>query len=341
MKALVKTGVGYENVSVMDVQEPLVKSGQVKIKVHATGICGTDLHIVKDEYLCEYPVIMGHEYSGEICELGENVSGFHIGDRVVSITAIDTCGSCTYCNQGLLMLCDNRKSIGSGVNGAFSEYIVIPHEHVYKIPENISMDEAALCEPLACVVRSVIEIASVNAGDTIFISGPGTIGQLVAQLAKVSGAIVVISGLKKDKERLELALKLGSDHIVFADESNSNDIVNSLTDGNGFDLAFECAGNEYSSQTCLEVLKKTGQYMQVGLFGKKIMFDHDLALKKEVSIKNSYASEKTSWERALKLLSNNQINMKPLISAKFPLEKWKDGFQKAFNGEGFKILIKP
>lgn len=341
MKALVKEGPGENGVTLKCVAEPRVKAGQVKIKVHAAGICGTDLHIVKDEYKSNYPVILGHEYSGIIEEVGDDVTALQAGDKVVSLTAAVTCGHCQYCYAGLLMLCDQRQSIGSGVNGAMTEYLIVPAHLVFKLPEGVSLDEAALCEPLACVVRAVIERATVKAGDYVLVSGPGAIGNLTMQVAIASGGKVVVTGTAADKSRLELASQLGAVATIIVDQEDVNQRVQEVTHGNGFDVAFECAGAAASAQSCLQLLKKAGLFVQVALYGKKIEFDHDLALVKEISITNSFASERTSWEKTLCLLQNKQVNVVPLISAKFPLAQWEEAFEMAIKKEGYKILLIP
>jgi L-iditol 2-dehydrogenase len=341
MKSLQKLGKGPDCVGIREVPEPKPATGQLKIRVHAAGICGTDIHIVKDEYPSNFPVIMGHEYSGIVDEVGSDVRDFKPGDRVVSLTAVVTCGNCTYCHEGLLMLCEKRLSIGSGVNGAMAEYVIVPSNLAFKIPEEVSLDEAALCEPLACVVRSVIERATVKAGDYVLVSGPGTMGLLTMQVAIASGGRVVVAGTSVDKERLQLAAELGATATIVVNEEDSQIKTSEITNGCGFDVAFECAGAAPSANTCLQLLKKTGLYVQVGLFGQKIEFDFDLALKKEIPMTNSFASERTSWERALRLLSFKQVNVNPLISAKLPLEEWKRGFEMAINKEGYKILLRP
>lgn len=334
-----KKGPGLENINLEEIKTPVIGAGDIKVKVHATGICGTDLHILKDEYPVDYPVVMGHEYSGEVVEVGEHISTFEVGDRVVSHTAVITCGSCHYCKQGLLMLCEERKSIGSGVNGAFAEYLKIPANLAYKVPEGISLDEAALSEPLACIVRSVIERATVKAGDDVLVSGPGTIGLLTLQVVLASGGNVVVMGTSKDRARLKLAKDLGAKDIVVVDDpKNKNKLAN--MEGK-FDVAFECSGAAPSADNCLQLLKKTGLYVQVGLYGKKIPFDHDLALMKEINITNSYASEPSSWVRTLQLLKSGQVNVRPLISNKLSLEEWKKGFEIVENKEGYKVLLVP
>ena len=340
MKALVKYGPGSNGMSVQEVPEPIPQTGEIKIRVIAAGICGTDIHIMSDEYPYNPPVIMGHEYVGVVTELGSGVTGFKVGDNVVSLTAVKTCGSCRYCRDGLLMLCKDRLSIGSGVNGAFAEYLTVPARLAFKVPEEVvTVEEVAACEPLACVVRSVVERASVKAGDIVLVSGPGTIGLMALQLAKVQGGYVIVSGTLQDEKRLELARELGADITV----SNPEELLGTIKAINpyGVDVAFECAGAAGSADLCIKSLRKQGLYSQVGLFGKVIPIDMDLFLTKEVLITNSFATEASSWEIALRLLKNNQIKLGSLISAKIPLANWKDAFDMMLQKQGYKILLIP
>lgn len=341
MKALLKKSQGLEGVALEEIQEPTIKVNEIKVKVHAAGICGTDLHIIHDEYPYSPPVAMGHEYSGTITEIGPGVEGFQVGDRVVSLTAVVTCGSCHYCNQGLLMLCDQRKSIGSGVHGAFAEFIVVPAKSAYKIPESVSLDEAALTEPLACAVRCIMERGRVNSGEFVLISGPGTIGLLAMQVVKANGGNAIIIGTSRDKERLTLALELGAMAVVNVEEENAEKRLMNLTKHQGFDVAIECAGVSISLNNCINLLRKQGLLIQMGLFGKKIEFDSDLALMKELNYANGFATEPTSWEIALRLLEYKHVDVSPLISHKLPIDEWKEAIRLAEQKAGYKTLLLP
>jgi len=340
MKALVKFKTGPNSVMLQDVPEPTPKSGELKIKILAAGLCGTDIHTMNDEYSSRPPVIMGHEYVGIVDSLGEGVKGFGKGDYVVSMTAGKTCGTCRYCRQGFLMMCEGRLSIGSGMNGAFAEYMTISADLAFKVPDEIENKEAlAICEPLACVVRSVNERATVKAGDVVLITGPGAIGLLTLQLAKVRGAYVIMSGTPQDEHRLELAKKMGADRVAVDAESLKN-IIKQVSPI-GVDVAFECSGAAPAAKICLESLRKQGLYSQVGLFGKEIQIDMDKFLYKEIQITNSLATTRTSWETALRLLKNKQVNLAPLISSKVPLEKWTEGFDLFMSKKAYKVLLIP
>ncbi|WP_416435123.1 zinc-dependent alcohol dehydrogenase [Priestia megaterium] len=341
MKALLKKGKGSDGISLERIEEPIVKANQIKVEIYAAGICGTDIHIIHDKYPSILPVVMGHEYSGIIVEVGEEVENFQVGDRVVSLTATITCGKCSYCNQGLSMLCDQRKSIGSGVHGAFAEYMVVPAKLVYKIPENITLDEAILTEPLACAVRCIMERGCVNAGDFVLISGPGTIGMLALQVAKANGGNVVVVGTSEDSDRLGLALELGAMAVVNIEEENAEKRLMAITQNKGFDVAIECAGVSLSVNNCISLLRKQGMLIQMGLFGDEIKFDSDLAIMKEINLTNGFATEPTSLERALRLLEFRHVDVSPLISNKVPIEDWKKAIHLAEQKVGYKTLIFP
>ena len=193
MKALVKTKLGPDCMRYMEMQEPRPAEDEIKVRVYACGICGTDIHLMHDEYPSKPPIITGHEFSGVVVETGKNVTDFQVGDRVVTLTAIETCEECEYCRQGLRMLCPERKSVGSGINGGFAEFVILPARHAFHIPEGVSLRTAALCEPLACVVRGVCERTSITAGDYVLVAGAGVMAQLTAQVVMANGGNVIMT----------------------------------------------------------------------------------------------------------------------------------------------------
>lgn len=343
MRALVKTIAGPGGVELKDVPEPGPGDDDVKIKIYACGICGSDIHILHGMYPTNPPLILGHECSGTIAEMGKNVKGFDVGDRVVVQTSVETCGECEWCRQGLRMLCPERKSIGSGRDGAFTEYMVVPARHVFHLPENVSLTTAALCEPLACVVRTVCERTQLHAGDYALVSGAGVMGQLAAQVAHANGATVIMTGLEADEaERFPMARKLGAvAATVRVDQEGALEKIAALTGGMGPHVVYECAGAAAAANFCLQALRKTGTYAQIAIPGKPIPMDMDLALYKEIILTNSYASERTSWLQSLSLLKHDLVNIAPLASAVLPLEQWEEGCRRTMDKEGFKILLMP
>ena len=341
MKALVKTKLGPDCMAYLDRPEPIPGPDDLKVKVFACGICGTDIHLMHDEYPSNPPIITGHEYPGVVPEAGANVTDFRPGDRIATLTAVDTCEECECCRQVLRMLCPERKIVGSGCDGGFAEYVVIPAKHAFRLPDSVSLKTAALCEPLACVCRSVCERTTIKAGDFVLVAGAGVMGQLTAQVVMANGGVVIMTGLQNDKERFAMAKDLGVFETVYVDEGDPLARIQALTGGMGVQVAFECSGAAASAKFCLDALMKTGQYTQVAIPGKPIPFDMDLALYKEITISNSYASERTSWLIALRLLEKKLIRIDPLASAVLPLSEWEEGFRRTIEKTGFKILLMP
>ncbi len=341
MKAVVKTKKGIGNIEVLDMPEPKVGPGQVKIRVRAAGICGTDLHIYYDEFPNRPPVILGHEFSGVVAEVGEGVNWLSPGDRVVAQTSAVTCGRCRYCLTGSIAMCRERRGIGFGVNGAFTKYIVVPHQIVHKIPEEVDDLSAAMTEPASVAVHSAIERVPVAAGDTVLVSGVGTIGLLILQVAKAQGATVLVAGTSQDKARLELARSLGADHII---NVNAQDVVNvalDLTGGEGVDIAFECAGAPQSYNACLKALRRQGALGMVGLYGKTFDAENELIPMKELQVIGIYGHIWVTWGRALSLMAKGMIKTRPLISAVLPITRWEEGFRQLEAKEGVKYLLQP
>ena len=341
MKALRKLHAGAGGVQLCDVSIPEPAADEIRIKVAYVGVCGTDMHIIDDEYDANMPVTMGHEYSGFVDAVGEDVTEYEIGDRVISMTVGYACGKCKCCRQGNELKCPERKSIGSGMDGAMAEYVVVKADRAFHIPEGVPLKIAALSEPVSTVARSVIEVSDIRASDYVYVSGPGVMGQMVAQLAKLSGAHVTVGGTNMDGERLALAKKLGADVIVDVTQCDIEKKALEITRGDGFDVVFECAGVRPSADTCLKVLRKMGQYVQVCLFGKSIPFDMDAALIGEKHIVNSFAADRSSFEVTLRLLDQNRLKLEDFITKIYPLEQWEQAVEDTRNKIGYKILMQP
>ena len=212
MKAVVKTRPEPGNVELLDVPEPNAGPDQVVIQVHNAGICGTDIHILKSEYVIHPPVVMGHEVCGEIVETGSAVTGFAVGDRVtVNPTAGRLCGTCRYCRSGTPFFCIDRAGLGSGIDGGFARYCAARQGILFRIPDGLDSTVAALSEPLACVYQAVVELTEIKAGELVVVTGPGPIGLMALLLAKVRGARVLVLGTGADAVRLDCARSLGAD----------------------------------------------------------------------------------------------------------------------------------
>ena len=342
MKGLVKYKDGHGNMEVRDVPEPEVKDNFVKIQVKATGICGSDIHIHHSDIAIpmNLPVVTGHEFSGVVAEVGEGVTTCKVGDRVTSETAYAYCGKCHNCKAGRYNLCDNRLTLGYWFNGAFAEYTMVPEDRIHHLADNVSFEEGALMEPLACVTHATMDLSSMKAGDVVLISGPGAIGLMALQIAKAHGAYVIVAGTDADKDRMELAKKLKADRVVNVMQEDLLEIIAELTNGDGADVVYECSGAGVATRTGIEAVKKYGQFVQIGLAAKPIEIMFDRICYKEIKVTGSLGSISPSWKNALKLVESGKVDLKPLISLEFALEDWENAFKAFENKEGYKIIIK-
>ncbi len=341
MKAIVKTKVGIGNVEFMNIDEPVLGKKDIKIKVEAVGICGTDIKIKHGDAWSNPPVVLGHELSGVICEVGEDVKSVKVGDRVVTETGNVVCGHCYYCNTGNFLMCKDRLSIGYGVNGGMAEYCAVREDIIHKIPNNIPFDQASLCEPAAVAVHAVYDHVNIIPTDTVVVIGAGAIGLLAAQLAKNFGATVIVTGLTSDSYRLETAKKLGIDYAVDVQKEDVMALVEQLTGGMGADVVLECSGSTPGIRTGMSLLKKMGTLVQVGLTKKDVEVEYSLLTAKQIRLCGTFGHRWQSWETAIKLMQQGKLNTELLISHRFPIDQWETAFDVAEQASGIKVVIFP
>ena len=336
MKAIVKFADGAQGFGLLEVEKPVPAEDEILIEVKTVGICGTDIHIIHDEYPHSTPVTLGHEYVGTVVDMGEKAQGFALGDTVVSLACAYTCGKCKYCKSGINMMCPERLSIGSWKNGAMTRYIVVPAISAFKVNAPAS-DEMAAYEPAACCARAVCEIGKIQADDVVLVSGAGFMGQICMQLCKHAGARVVVAGLPADAERLALATKMGADAVA----TGPDEIAEALQTlgADGFTAAFECAAAAPSLANCIKFATKHARIVQVGLYGKPIAVDMDGALYKELQLLTSFGSNPSSWRRTLEIVGEGGIDLKPYLTCVVPFSQWEDAFAKVRSGKYYKVLI--
>lgn len=341
MKSLVKKELGFGNLEIVDVEEPICGDDQVKILVKYAGVCGSDLHTYEGHYKVKAPVTLGHEFSGEVVEIGKNVSGITVGDRVTTETTFYICGDCIYCQSKNYNLCSHRKGLGTQQDGGFAKYVIARKESVHILPENVSYISAALSEPLACSHHAVAK-ARINKDDVVVILGPGPIGLLTAQVAKTYGAKVVMTGLEKDKNRLYKAKELGIDHIVNIQNEDVKKLVNDLTNGYGAVAVFECTGAVPALSMGLELLKKKGQYIQVGIFANaEIPVDFEKIIQKEIEVIGCRSQNPYDWEPSLQLMNDGRVNAEALVTHKFNITQWDKAYESIKSGEAIKVVLTP
>ncbi|QWQ38311.1 zinc-binding dehydrogenase [Gemella sp. zg-570] len=342
MLSVVKTKAGYDNLEILELEEPKVYGDKVKIAVGFTGICGSDIHTFKGEYNSKnLPVTLGHEFSGRVVEVGENVKNIRVGDRVTSETTFETCGECIYCQSKDYNLCSKRKGIGTQINGSMAKYVLSREESCHVLPDNVSLEAASLTEPLACCTHAVMEKTSVKDGDVVLVIGPGPIGLLLSQVAKANGAKVILTGITKDMPRLNLAKEIGIDIIVDSLKENLEEIVLRETNGYGVDKAFDCSGAVIAVNSALPLVKKKGDFVQVGLFAeKRNSLDQESIIQRELRYIGSRSQKPSSWVLALELLSQGKIATDKMITKIFSIEEARQAFETVMAGNEIKVLIK-
>ncbi|MEM9674855.1 MAG: zinc-binding dehydrogenase [Cyclobacteriaceae bacterium] len=342
MQALVKYQKGSGNVELRNMVEPELSNDKVVLEIAHCGICGTDLHVYHDTFRNYPPVILGHEFSGRIVEVGSAVKDVEQGEAfsVLGATAVQ-CARCEYCERGEFMFCANRRGMGHGVNGAFTKYAAVRPDQLFKIPEGVSMEYGALVEPLAVAVHVVEEVASFRLGDVVLLSGPGPIGLLCLKMLLAHGLKVIVAGTSEDNLRLEMARKYGAARTVVVDQESLAEAIASETDGQGVALAIETAGAEASVRNCMESLRPLGGYVQVGHFGRDLTLPWDLVAFRQLKIYGSVGYTKETWRRTMQILGQQTLDLSDVITHRFPLSDWRKGFDLMEEKQAVKVLLNP
>lgn len=343
MLALVKTKKGVGNLELLEREMPSPKSGEVLIRISYSGICGTDIHIYHDEFAYYPPVILGHEFSGEIVEVGSGVSGFRVGDRVVGEPHNLACGKCYLCRNGHIQNCMDKRSIGWGIDGSYTSYLVMPEALLHRIPDGVTLEEAAMAEPAAIVAHQVLERARITPGDTVVIMGVGPIALLSAQMARIAGAKkIILCGCTSDIEyRLKIAKEL-SCFDIFIDVLTQDAVTTIMKETEiGADIVIEASGAQSAICTAIKVLKKRGILCAIGMTAaEKISVPWNEAMMKVLDVQFNMSSSYNGWNIALSLLESRKLNVKPLIEIR-ELKDWEQAFFDIENGKAMKILLRP
>jgi len=340
MLAVVKAKPELGGIEIREVQVPRIKkSTEVLIKVKTCGICGTDVHFYEwmpHSRWIDLPRILGHELAGEVVEVGKDVVNVKPGDRIVTETW-GGCGLCYFCRTGVFNMCLNQQRLGQQVDGGMAEYVAIDQINLYTIPDSLPYDQAAVIEPVGVALHG-LEHVTTKPGDNYVVLGPGPIGLLAGMLAKASGAAqVFITGIAIDEKRLELAKQLGLTPINIEKE-NAEAIIKDKTSGLGADIAIDTSGGAGSLSQAIRFLRLAGQIVLVGL-APASEFDYTEIVKREVKVFGTWRRQPITWMRAIRLVANGVINVKPLISHVMPMGQAEEAFKLLHARKGIKIIL--
>lgn len=342
MKAVLKYASGDGHVDVRDVPEPACRDDQVKVEIAFCGVCGTDIHVLHDSFRNYPPVILGHELSGTVVDAGRQAAGVPIGQRVAVLGATSvTCGECEHCRSGYFIFCPRRRGMGHGVNGGFTKYVVARPDQLYRVPDGMTLEEAALSEPFAAIVQAVLEIARVRPGETAVVSGPGPMGLLALKLLVAEGVRTIVAGTSADRERLDAARRFGAAATVDVERDRLEDTVRDVTGGTGVDVTFECAGHPASVRACLDSLRPMGRHTQVAICGQDIPFPMDRVFYKQLTIAGSICYTARTWDRMFGIFAERRITLRDLVSHALPITEWRQAFDLCLARQGLKVLLFP
>jgi len=328
-----------------EVETPKADDGELLLRVRAATICGTDMRIYNGRKTkgVRTPSIIGHEFAGEVVDVGRGVSGFAVGDGV-SMDPVIPCLKCEYCKQGRENVCANRTAMGYEFDGAFAEFIRIPATgiasgNVYKLHPDTSWEQAALAEPLACCINGQ-ENAEVGMGDSVVVLGAGPIGLMHLQLARVAGARQVIVSEPNAKRR-EMAASLGADLVVDPTTEDLSDCVKARCDGIGADVVIVAIGLPALVNSALQLVRKNGR---VNLFagftaGDTAVVDPNLIHYNEIKVSGASALTRRQYEKSLRLIEAGVIAAGDLITHRLALADINEAMQIAGSGEGVKVLV--
>ncbi|HOW88911.1 MAG TPA: L-threonine 3-dehydrogenase [Elusimicrobiales bacterium] len=338
MKALVKKerakGLWME-----EVPKPGIKDDEVLIRIKQTAICGTDVHIYQwDEWAQKtipVPMHVGHEFVGEIAGLGKNVQGLAVGERVSGEGHI-VCGHCRNCRAGHRHLCINTKGIGVNLPGCFAEYLAIPASNVFPVPEGVGDDEASILDPLGNAVHTALSFDMT--GEDVLVTGAGPIGIMAAVIAGHIGARhVVITDV--NEYRMDLARKLGVKNVVDARKEKLSDVMRRLGMTEGFDVGLEMSGNAQAFNDMIQAVKMGAKIALLGILPPNTTIPWNQVIFKALFLKGIYGREMfETWYKMCAMLTSG-LDIKPIITHRFPAERFKEGFEVMSSGRSGKVIL--
>ena len=325
-------------VELRDIQQPEIGPEDVLLEVANVGVCGSDLHqwTADHSWPVNYPVVLGHEFTGRIAELGAAVQGWRAGDRVVSETAAIIDIQNPMSRRGLYNLDPTRKGFGYGVDGAMTRYVKVPARILHAIPDTLPFEHACLAEPCCVAYNAVVKNVRIEPGDRVVVLGPGTIGILCAAMARLCGAEVALVGLPSDANRLQIARQYGCEPII----GDATEWANAR-DGLGCDGVIDAAGASITLKTAIELVRPAGWISKVGWGRQPLGFNLDPLVQKNVTLQGSFSHNWPIWERVIALLAAGSLDVKPIIGGVWPLDQWHEAFEQMHSGAVVKSVLQP
>jgi L-iditol 2-dehydrogenase len=344
MKAVVKYADAPCATEVREVPVPEIGKTDVLVEVAYIGVCGTDPHMHRNisAFKFERPFILGHEFAGKIVETGNEVTEFSVGENVTAETHAEFCGKCALCRQNNYNLCRDRKGYGFHVDGAFTKFVKVPERILHHVPANVSLREASITEPFCVAYKALVSNSKINAGDTVVVIGPGSIGLLCAKVAQLSGAgEIVVIGTEGDDKRLELAKEFGATTTINSTKDDPLKKIMTSGDGYGADLIVDTAGSSETLKLSMHAVRPAGQITKIGWGTKPVNFSLDPIVAKAVTLKGHFSHTWDVWEKCLTLMSKDMIDLEKLITHELRIDQFEKAFELVETKEAVKVVLKP
>lgn len=331
--------LGNKTFAVADLPTPHAGPGELVLRNQVCGVCGTDVHIYHGEpgsADVNPPVVLGHEYSGEVVEVGEGVTGFAVGDHVTVDPNI-YCGHCAYCQNGKKQLCPSMEAIGVTRDGGFAQYSRIPASQAFKLEPTVPWEAAAMAEPLACCLHG-IDLAGIQVGDKVCVVGGGAIGLLMVQLAKLSGASQIVLSEPNEKRR-QVGLQLGANAAIDPTRPDSQEAFAQVL-GGGANVVIECVGNVPAVKSAFQFAGKGATVLLFSVPKVDATFDLPLfdVYKKELTIKGSFVNPDTH-ARAVALINSGKVDFDPIITHRFTLDQLPEAIAMQMSDASIKVVV--
>ncbi len=335
--AIVNFAPNPHSVELREVPLPEIGTEDVLLEVAAVGVCGSDLHqwTAEHSWPVNYPVILGHEFSGRVAKVGTNVKNFKEGDRVVSETAAVINPDSPLARVGRYNLDPSRKGFGYGVDGAMTTHVKVPARCLHHVPKNLPLTIAALTEPCCVAFSAVVSNVNILPGDRILVLGPGPIGLLCGAIARLRGAEVAVAGIARDAVRLKLAEQLGCEAIDVSKAAEWS----RARDGLGCEGVVDAAGISATLQTAIDVVRPAGWISKVGWGRAPINFSLDPIVQKNVTLQGSFSHTWAIWERVLVLLASGALDVNKIVGGRWHLNEWETAFETMHSGSIAKALL--
>jgi L-iditol 2-dehydrogenase len=344
MKAVVKYADAPDAAEIREVPVPVPGRTDVLVEVAYTGVCGTDPHMYRNisAFKFERPFIMGHEFAGIIVQVGEEVTGFSMGDRVTAETHAEYCGKCDLCRQNNYNLCRERKGYGFHVDGAFTKYVKVPERILHHVPDNVSLKAASITEPFCVAYKALVSNSKINPGNKVVVIGPGSIGILCVKIAQLSGASEIVAiGTEGDDDRLKLTKEFGATITINSTREDPLKKIMSLGDGYGAHLIVDTAGISETLRLSIDAVRPAGQITKIGWGIKPVGFSLDPIVAKAVTLQGHFSHTWDVWEQCLTLMEKGMVDLEKIITHELDIDEFEKGFEMVESKEAVKVVLKP